>query len=244
MYTESEKAACAAIKTLFRSTPEVSLTDRPRVLFVCGFFHTLEDINRHESCAGWLKMYAPVVDALDRYADDGADRATVERAAEGMERPPMDMGAAHGWSIYNLLQRTALGDRWNRGPQGQSFSWDLRGIPREWALAIGLAGACIYYGFSLPEKNPGGSELEPIASLVRDIVGRPSSLVTPDPDWLTSTVTQLAAAIYQDRAFDSLPILADALEDAGCDNSDILAHCRGPEKHVRGCWVIDLLLGK
>ena len=65
-----------------------------------------------------------------------------------------------------------------------------------------------------------------------------------DPRWLTSTVLDLARAIYVERAFDRLPILADALEDAGCDSADVLAHCRGEGPHVRGCWVIDLLLGK
>jgi hypothetical protein len=62
--------------------------------------------------------------------------------------------------------------------------------------------------------------------------------------WRTSNVTALAQAIYCDRAFDRLPILADALEDAGCDNADILNHCRQPGEHVRGCWVVDLVLGK
>ena len=65
-----------------------------------------------------------------------------------------------------------------------------------------------------------------------------------DPSWLTSTVIALAEGIYSDRAFDRLPILADALEDAGCDHADILAHCRGDGPHARGCWVVDLILGK
>jgi hypothetical protein len=68
--------------------------------------------------------------------------------------------------------------------------------------------------------------------------------VTLDPFWLTSTVLALAAGIYSDRAFDRLPILADALEDAGCGHADILAHCRGDGPHARGCWVVDLVLGK
>ena len=54
----------------------------------------------------------------------------------------------------------------------------------------------------------------------------------------------LAGAIYDERAFDRLPVLGDALEDAGCADAAILAHCRGPGEHVRGCWVVDLLLGK
>ena len=68
--------------------------------------------------------------------------------------------------------------------------------------------------------------------------------VALDPNWLTSTVVALARGIYEERAFDRLPILADALEDAGCDSADLLAHCRGDGPHVRGCWVIDVLLGK
>jgi hypothetical protein len=54
----------------------------------------------------------------------------------------------------------------------------------------------------------------------------------------------MAEVIYADSAFDRLPVLADALEEAGCTISDILDHCRGPGPHVRGCWVVDLLLGK
>jgi hypothetical protein len=65
-----------------------------------------------------------------------------------------------------------------------------------------------------------------------------------NPSWLTSDVIALASGIYTERAFDRLPILADALQDAGCDNADILDHCRGSGPHVRGCWVVDLLLGK
>jgi hypothetical protein len=57
-------------------------------------------------------------------------------------------------------------------------------------------------------------------------------------------VDRLASHIYDSRAFDRLPILADALEEAGCKDAEILAHCRGPGPHVRGCWVVDLVLGK
>jgi hypothetical protein len=57
-------------------------------------------------------------------------------------------------------------------------------------------------------------------------------------------VVHLAQAICEERAFDRLPILADALEDAGCTNADVLDHCRQPGEHVRGCWVVNLLLGK
>jgi hypothetical protein len=57
-------------------------------------------------------------------------------------------------------------------------------------------------------------------------------------------VAQLAQAIYDERAYDRLPSLAEALEQAGCTNTDILNHCRRPGEHVRGCWVVDLILAR
>jgi hypothetical protein len=62
--------------------------------------------------------------------------------------------------------------------------------------------------------------------------------------WNDGINSKLAQTIYERRAFRRLPILADALKEAGCDNADILNHCRQPGPHVRGCWVVDLLLGK
>ncbi len=78
--------------------------------------------------------------------------------------------------------------------------------------------------------------------LLRDIYGNPFRPVTLDQSWLTSNVLALANGIYTEKAFDRMPILADALQDAGCDNEDILNHCRQPGVHVRGCWVLDLVL--
>jgi hypothetical protein len=84
-------------------------------------------------------------------------------------------------------------------------------------------------------------------ALLRDIFGNPFRPVALDPAWLAwndGAVQKMAQVIYDARRFSALPILADALEDAGSDNADILAHCRGGGEHVRGCWVVDLLLGK
>ena len=80
--------------------------------------------------------------------------------------------------------------------------------------------------------------------LLREVFGNPFRPMAFDPDWRTATVTALAAGIYADRAFDRLPVLADALDDAGCDAADLLAHLRGDGPHVRGCWALDLVLGK
>jgi hypothetical protein len=88
-------------------------------------------------------------------------------------------------------------------------------------------------------------------SLIRDIFGNPFRPVSFVPAWLTPTVLKLAQAAYDNRLLPSglldntrLAVLADALEEAGCDNQDILSHLRGPGPHVRGCWAVDLLLGK
>ncbi len=64
------------------------------------------------------------------------------------------------------------------------------------------------------------------------------------PHRRTPTVVDLAQQMYDGRDFGLMPVLADALEDAGCDRDDVLAHCRGPGPHVRGCWVVDLVLGR
>lgn len=82
------------------------------------------------------------------------------------------------------------------------------------------------------------------AEFIRDLAS-PSRTYPALPSWLTSDVLALARGIYAEGAFDRLPILADALQDAGCDSDDVLDHCRDSNQvHVRGCWVVDLVLNK
>jgi hypothetical protein len=80
--------------------------------------------------------------------------------------------------------------------------------------------------------------------LFRDVIGNPFRPVAFSPSWRTTDAVGLARSMYDARDFAAMPILADALEDAGCDSADVLAHCRGDGPHVRGCWVVDLVLGK
>lgn len=79
---------------------------------------------------------------------------------------------------------------------------------------------------------------------VRDIFGDPFHPVNFDPAWRTPDVCTLAESAYRDRDFTLLPVLGDALLDAGCANEDVLAHCRAKTPHTRGCWVLDRILGK
>jgi hypothetical protein len=81
-------------------------------------------------------------------------------------------------------------------------------------------------------------------ALIGDIFGNPFRPVAFDPAWRTDTAVILARQMYESREFAAMPILADALQDAGCEDESILTHCRGDGPHVRGCWVVDLVLGK
>jgi hypothetical protein len=84
------------------------------------------------------------------------------------------------------------------------------------------------------------------AALVRDVWGPlPFRSIAIDPAWRAwndGTIPNLASVIYRDRRFEDLPVLGDALEEAGCADADLLTHCRADGEHVRGCWVVDLLL--
>ena len=125
---------------------------------------------------------------------------------------------------------------WLSAKWASSFSASARAW--EWIIA--------HKPDSLPDFDhiAGRSKQFEQVPLIHDIFGNPFRPIAVDLSWLTSTVSFLAEGIYADRAFDRLPILADALQDAGCDNDDILDHCRGPGPHVRGCWVVDLLTGR
>jgi hypothetical protein len=82
------------------------------------------------------------------------------------------------------------------------------------------------------------------SKLWRDIFRHPFRPTAADPSWRTPDVVGLARGIYAEGTFDRLPLLADALMDAGCSDEAILSHCRGDGPHVRGCWVVDLVLGR
>jgi hypothetical protein len=84
-----------------------------------------------------------------------------------------------------------------------------------------------------------------LAHQLRDIFGNPFRPVTFPVSWRTDTTVTIARQMYESRNFSAMPILADALQDAGCDDEHILTHCRDTSlTHVRGCWVVDLVLGK
>src|SRR5262245_25201821 len=149
-----------------------------------------------------------------------------ERALEAHERVaddlPVEIRGIHGKTpVWTAWPGSCVGPDWT----GWSFAWS--------AALESVKGAGL---------KKGAADCD----LIRDILGNPfRELPTIETQWFAwngGALWNMAQAIYNERAFDRMPILADALEDAGCDDADILRHCRGPGEHVRGCWLIDLLL--
>jgi hypothetical protein len=137
----------------------------------------------------------------------------------------------------------------DRGADGDS-AWALRGELVKLSAADTVSAYQLTWLFNERSEgmNPTGepTETKPQCDLLRELFGHlPFRPVAVDAAWRTSDVMALAQGIYEERAFDRMPILADALQDAGCESDDILNHFRDPNAtHVRGCWALDLILGK
>ena len=100
------------------------------------------------------------------------------------------------------------------------------------------------YGADIGQWSTPPVDPKDLCTILRDIFGNPFRPVSFEPERRTSTVVSLAKSMYESRDFSAMPILSDALQNAGCEHADILDHCRGSGPHVRGCWVVDLVLGK
>jgi len=162
-------------------------------------------------------------------------------------------GWAEGAATFHELEAAILAAVVGWEPKGEK-----KGAIRDnVAAAIGLIvqhhddpfesarGACIYTeSAAFIAGKSHADEGKAQAGILRDILGNPFRAHALDQACLTPKVKTLAQAIYDERAFERMPELADALAEAGCSNQDILSHCRGPGPHVRGCWVVDLVLGK
>jgi hypothetical protein len=127
----------------------------------------------------------------------------------------------------------------------------LDGVRRGLADPARIAAEAAFYTVAL--ENPAAAqdrgslawewEWRCLFATVREILGEGDSPDPLWPQWRTTDVLALARGIYRDRAFDRMPILADALQDAGCADEDVLWHCRRPGGHMRGCWVVDMAMG-
>lgn len=159
----------------------------------------------------------------------------VELFAEGLT--PWESVSA--WSNYNADECPVLEAAAEAGPYLPSFVINSSQLAACWAAhPVGnQRGTSEFHARAIAERSSQ-------ARIVGCVFGNPFRPITIDLAWLTATVVSVASCIYSEKAFDHLPILADALEEATCDDPDILAHCRGLGLHQRGCWVLDLVLGK
>jgi hypothetical protein len=172
------------------------------------------------------------------------------------------MAAFWHWQSYRLKKKTEQNKL--RGRAAVVGEWAESGVkpkvPAEDQVFVGF-NSTAKDGFRATVRAPGqwgkngGPAKEFAVQLLHEVFGNPFAprrkrKTDPrrgwafDKAWRTDTVLALAKQIYDEREFGTMPILADALQDAGCDNPDILEHCRGAGPHVRGCWVLDLVLEK
>ncbi|HZY87037.1 MAG TPA: hypothetical protein VFE78_19535 [Gemmataceae bacterium] len=169
------------------------------------------------------------VEVAERYAD----RQAHTQARDQMTRAVRALCGPRARACYSLAYHVVRGTRYtfvNAQIAAAHANWTVTGV-----RVVGEAPAAE------------AAESTAQCGLLRDIYGNPFRSVAAAATWLVwdgGTVRKLAQAIYDDRAFDRLPVLADALEEAGCANEEILNHCRRPSEHTRGCWAVDLLLGE
>ncbi|VTT99007.1 Uncharacterized protein OS=Sorangium cellulosum (strain So ce56) GN=sce5710 PE=4 SV=1 [Gemmataceae bacterium] len=162
----------------------------------------------------------PAIEAAEAFADGRIDKSKLK-------------------TVFDAMRASA-----NRAKTDKSAHFVVRDVARLSASQAcwDVAWSAGYVGDDMPDGRDGEWRCQ--AVLVRDLFGNPFRDVAFSPEWRTSTVVALAQQMYEARDFSAMPILADALQDAGCDSGDVLDHCRGPGPHVRGCWVVDLVLGK
>jgi hypothetical protein len=196
------------------------------------------------------------VEVGERFADGAATEKEREKASwaafevyNGLE---LAYGIDEGIEMYSLPPRERA-EAWRAlSTVGLAFSCvkpelDFTTIADTCHTVPGLLLPVAKYrkGYSVEHGYQFGYDQvkDPLPPLVRDILGHPFAPVRFDKRWRSETVKLLTDGIAAEGKFDRLPILADALEEAGCDDADILSHCRGPGPHVRGCWVADLIRG-
>jgi hypothetical protein len=189
----------------------------------------------------------------ERFAEADASAEALEEAhREAYRIRPLFADAS--WAVVRALAPVALDAAYEASAEAARSVASIASTS-----ARGAAMAAVVTGARPGDRSDAWSEYESAAAsaraaeyrqqaaLLRDLLGDPFRPARFDPEWSASgggTVRRIAEAVFAERAYDRLPILADALEDVGCAEAAILDHCRGPNTHVRGCWVVDQILGR
>lgn len=177
------------------------------------------------------------LDTLEQFADGRATLADMERCRSKLADPRSEY-----WGVFDQVLERIVDPRHARSSHLAS------GVLTVLHEAIYVPGHYSSTGNHSPAEWARREEgNRRTVEAIRDIFGNPYRSIAIEPAWLHwngGTVPAVARAIYDERRFDHLPILGDALEEAGCCNEQILLHCRAPGIHFRGCWLIDLLLDR
>jgi hypothetical protein len=190
----------------------------------------------------WADLPAEVlrqaIETCERFADGLATDEELEAARELADRVCRDMEGII--ADHSAIAVTALCEPKPWFPMGEGSSAGIAAVAAE-----------LRFDEETPWEVVWAQEKQAHCERLREILGNPFRPTLFDPAWRTSSVMSLAQAAYEERllpagTLDSarLAVLSDALEDAGSTDAEILSHLRGPGPHVRGCWVVDLLLGK
>lgn len=202
--------------------------------------------------AEWLTGQDPkgMLDFVSRRAGDRRLRLFAAAAARDLlayNRAEVDY---YGRDVYEAAIRRAEamadGEPVSRSPESMLVWVEYERACDAAYTVIGADGSVGLWVFPPEQAVPAALatlSVDP-ALWLRDIVGNPFRPAAFDSRWRTADTVGLARGVYEDRAFDRLPILADALMDAGCEDEQIIDHCRSDGPHVRGCWVVDLVLDK
>jgi hypothetical protein len=188
----------------------------------------------------WLASQTSLTDAVEFVAETASMRKLRLFGAACAQRRWRPMGQSGQWASH--LERIA-----DASPSPASLASDWREVWSQACAEVFNPLCTSVNSIAEMQMEEGDQELGAQWTWLHDIFGNPFQTTLIPAAWLAwndGACRKMAQAIYDDRAFARLPLLADELEDAGCDNAEILAHCRGQGEHVRGCWVVDLLLGK
>jgi hypothetical protein len=210
-------------------------------LFRCACCRSVWNLFEDESCRRAVEVAERAADGKARREELAVAHHEAAAAEAQQQRLCLESRGDSGWWRAECLFQAAKAAAWTA---------TTRFDPR-WTLIVCMAtrAASAIRSPSQPELMAAHAEHDRLqAGLLRDVFGNPfRPLPVIDPTWLAwhdRAIPKMAQRAYEERAFEQLPILADALEEAGCSDSELVGHCRGPGPHVRGCWVVDLLLAR
>lgn len=206
--------------------------------------------DRPTTAAMWAECQDPAL-MLDHLKGRLSDRKLRLFAVACCRRVPHLLTDRQHQAALEVAERYADGDAGGAELEAAGAEMGVReirgyyGPVAAWVVAPSAEDAARYTAWNAFCDRNGMGEERHQADLLRCIAGNPFRPVTTSGEYRTDTVVAMARAMYESRDFSAMPLLADALQDAGCGSTDLIEHCREPnQSHVRGCRVVDFLLGK